>query len=246
MVDYSGARLKVERAKAHIAEVEREVAAFLGRRPYRIVQELNLEIERFAMLVSLTRPLPVMIPVIVGDAVHNLRTALDHALCAIVAAEGKTIRDTTFPFAKLDADFEEVLKRKARKAPAPAKQACRDIKPYPGGNDLLVALHELDLMDKHQLVLTMAAAGTFNAQYIERDGKPEHRIAHRVHYLGAETEVIPLPEERSSDVPFEISLTVEVVFGPDTPCAGEPCVLTLCDLTVAVENALMLLHAACP
>jgi hypothetical protein len=102
-------------------------------------------------------PVPPPLLCIVGDAVHNLRSALDHLACELVRANRKGPGpQTEFPI--LDGPIT-TAKREARFA---AKvegmrqeviDAIRDVHPYQGGNNTLWRLHRLDAIDKHNVLL---------------------------------------------------------------------------------------------
>ena len=93
---------------------------------------------------------------IIGDAIHNLHTALDLAVCEIVrdkfgAASTKYVK---FPF---DESRNQLIARLKQGQITKASSAIHDlivgIEPFKGGNDTLYALHELDILDKHMLLI---------------------------------------------------------------------------------------------
>jgi hypothetical protein len=99
---------------------------------------------------------PNDIPLIIGDAVHNLRSALDIAICAKVGRGNVTPR-TDLPFERTRNKLVKALNRTFKKTPvfgAPIIKLILDgIRPYetgnPDGNRPLYGLHRLDIMDKH-------------------------------------------------------------------------------------------------
>jgi hypothetical protein len=92
-----------------------------------------------------------------GDAVHNLRAALDLMACDIVRLNGKSTRDVYFPFSFNAAELDKQVKEKNFDRAAPEAQDLlrNKIKPYKenGGNVALRAIHDLDVADKHRLIL---------------------------------------------------------------------------------------------
>src|ERR1700733_5044928 len=116
-----------------------------------------MPIPRVQSQVLKADPIPPSLVCIAGDVIHNLRSALDHIVCALVQANGNSvIKENEFPIfddpiatAKLQARF--ALKVEGmRKEP---QDAIRDIHPYRGGNDTLWRLHRLDVIDKHKMML---------------------------------------------------------------------------------------------
>ena len=57
-------------------------------------------------------------------------------------------------FQEMPQDFEEAIRNRYMHRASPAAIALlKSLKPYPGGNDPLRDLHDLDIMDKHQALL---------------------------------------------------------------------------------------------
>jgi hypothetical protein len=72
-------RVKIERAYEHIAEFERELAAFRDTRPYRVIRESDSDDHPSGMLVAIQAdPMPIRFSTITADCIHNLHVALDH------------------------------------------------------------------------------------------------------------------------------------------------------------------------
>lgn len=247
IVDYSGARVKIQRAKTHIAEFDYTVFTYLRCQPYRSRQIVDTETGEAGFKIALKQPFPVEAAAALGDAVHNLRAALDHLIAAAAITHGRSANDTAFPFAASQQDFiDKRLKDKARKAGPVAMTLCEELKPYPGGNDSLVGLHALDLIDKHRLLLAAVAAGDFFARFLPRLGQPQVVIEHRVYFLGNVPQFVPAPPGREFDHPFEIGLRLEIVFPANGPFAGIPCLTTLNELTNIVEGVVELFALRLP
>jgi hypothetical protein len=104
---------------------------------------------------------------IAGDVVHNLRSALDHlakqlVLVGLTVAQpavglsDKELRQIEFLIAESVARYEA---DKARKVKGMTLESIEDIdrlKPYKGGNDAPWRIHELDNIDKHSTLFTVA------------------------------------------------------------------------------------------
>jgi hypothetical protein len=246
MTDYTGALLKIGRAQTHMAELDYAVFRYLRQRRYSISLIQDFETDRAGFELTLKEAPPLEIGVMLGDAVHNLRAALDHVIAANALAAGKTAKGTAFPIGKDRADFEQRALDSARKAGPEAIAVCTDLKPYRGGNDALVDLHELDIVDKHQLLIGVAAAGHFGGRYLKRLGDPQISIGHRVHFFGPEPQFVPAPTGYEGQIPSEIGLAVEIVFPPDGPMGGMPCVATLVELADIVKGVVETFKSRCP
>ena len=90
-------RLKVERAEKHFIELEVAIQAFLATEPYRVIKKINPQV---VCEISQANSVPDHIGAIIGDAVQNLRSALDHLcrqLMLVAMGVEASERDSHFP-----------------------------------------------------------------------------------------------------------------------------------------------------
>lgn len=153
---FNGPKLKVKRANQHISQLNELLNAFVNTDFCRLHVEENRDTGDYVLKFEMTKPIPEEIPLIIGDAIHNLRSALDLMACEIVTlSEGTPSKWTNFPIRNTKKELEATLNG------GEIKIAGTDIialildviKPYKGGNDTLCALHSLDIADKHKLLL---------------------------------------------------------------------------------------------
>ncbi|MDP8983180.1 MAG: hypothetical protein M3O35_21605 [Acidobacteriota bacterium] len=108
---------------------------------------------------KLVRPLTPGMEEIVGDAINNLRAALDHAAYGIAVASGRVKpRHTYFPFAGTAAKFDVSARGLCKDVPDEIFTLFRALKPYKGGDDILWALNQIAIGDKHKLLTAMGSA----------------------------------------------------------------------------------------
>lgn len=152
---FEGPNLKIARGKKHVAELKSEIAAYLQADPCAIILEEHVRGngKRLSFYFRDGGIIPSEFSVIFGDAVHNFRTALDILANDLVTWSGAEPKKVYFPFGRDAAGFESELKLKMGQAPDAIKDIVRGLKPYPGGNDLLRAMHDLDIGDKHIAVM---------------------------------------------------------------------------------------------
>ena len=159
MPSLEGPRLKLTRASKHIAELRAAAEAFLAAQPFAIypAEEANGDL---VWKVRMHRSVPVEWSAIVGDAVHNMRSALDLLAWQLVETGGaQPSRETCFPITTSPAaNFRAALKRSMLGATARAMRFVERMRPFSGGNRILAQLHTLDVIDKHRLVLVVGAA----------------------------------------------------------------------------------------
>ncbi len=70
---------KVERAVEHLRALEFGSKIFIQTKPYFVAAEFDAEAERHAILLRVREPVPIALSVVVGDFLHDLRSALDQA-----------------------------------------------------------------------------------------------------------------------------------------------------------------------
>lgn len=115
--------------------------------------------------VSRMTAVPDSIPLILGDAAHNLRSALDHAAWSAVSAQLGGTR-TYFPvWAKTaepaPGEWRQQVSRQLKGASPEFVEAVAELEAWESGRDsLLWAIHELDRIDKHRLLLSVAMVVT--------------------------------------------------------------------------------------
>lgn len=245
-VDYSGALLKLERAEEHLAHLDYLIFRFLRAQPYLIDQKIDLQTGKAGFYISMQELPPREISAVLGDTIHNLRSALDIAVCAIAADRGERLDRTYFPSAKRKDGWLDQVISKAELAGDEAMQVCREQNAYPGGNDALRGLHEADIIDKHQALIVAPAVGDFS--YILLPTGPNNRvhIEATIQYLGLEPYFVPSPEGREFEHPFEIGLSVEIVFPDGTGLAGKPVVAAITQIARNVGQVIQQFQDRCP
>jgi len=158
---------KVARSRAHIAELTGEVNEFLATDPYALecrVRDGGLVHEYF---LARDTPTPASIGLLIGDAAHNLRSALDHLAmaCAIHGAgrqlKEKEERGIEYPICDKPKAFENALKsHKLKFVEAGPLEIIRRWQPYSFGCKkkakfhVLSRLQYLDNIDKHRRIAT--------------------------------------------------------------------------------------------
>ena len=70
--------MKVERAKKHVLDLESERGAFFQTNPYSFSNSTNPVTGDRTYYIKSVEPVLMMISIILGDALNNLRCALDH------------------------------------------------------------------------------------------------------------------------------------------------------------------------
>ncbi len=245
-VDYSGALLKLERAEAHIADLDFLIFTYLRRQAYKIAQIVDLETGKAGFEITLKELPPAIMSGVLGDAIHNLRAALDITISAIALARGERIDRTYFPFAKFRDDIDGMIEKRASAAGDEAMQICRELCPYKGGNDALWALHQTDIIDKHQTLIVGAAVGDFRYGLLPQGPANKIYMDAFCHHLSLEPYFVPGIEGREFEHPFEIGLSVEIVLPASAPEGGKPVIAVLNEFRRVVSGVIQQFQARCP
>ena len=153
--------LKIKRAKEHVADLERQLRAFLDTGPYKVGAKHDPQTRKLIYYVASTEPIPDCLPLVAGDAIQNLMSALDHLAYQIVCNDTgdnpPNPRGIYFPIADDATKYEAGKRRRMEGAHQETFDAIDALKPYKGGNDRLWALYRLNNIEKHRLLLTVGS-----------------------------------------------------------------------------------------
>lgn len=155
-----GPRAKVDRAKKHIAELQDTIGSLVfthSANPEAILIEDDPNSPKRIYKVGRIPKVPEYIPAIIGDVIHNLRSALDLLLGQLILASGQEIAKEYFPIAWTRKKFESRCDTeiKGRVGKDPFDLICAS-EAYRGGQgDALWRVHALDIEDKHRLLFVV-------------------------------------------------------------------------------------------
>src|SRR6266568_3415667 len=94
-------RVKVERAKKHLADLEAEIQTFKDSDPYTIQVEREQQTGHSIHRLASVSEIPTVVTAITGDTLYNLRAALDHLAYQLAIANGTSdegvLKRTYFP-----------------------------------------------------------------------------------------------------------------------------------------------------
>jgi len=160
---FVGAIGKLVRAKFQLKDLNERLRFFAESQPYRITEHFELSPGKGIGDYTFTLRKP-KIPnrewgVLVGEIVHNLRSALDQA--AYTAAGTKASRDTKFPICRTEEDWDKWACSMIYGIPEKAVTVIQQAQPYryskeTRGRHELVLLNGMWNHDKHRLLHTTA------------------------------------------------------------------------------------------
>ncbi|MGP8260667.1 MAG: hypothetical protein ACLQM6_12030 [Acidobacteriaceae bacterium] len=170
---FANAILKIERANKHVADIEQRLRMSSDR--YGASLHIDSKTgEQFLYYIPADDSLRSDIALTVGDAVHNLHSALDIAWRETVrrtSPSGFHATRTKFPICKTRHELESTLVKTVKLDPksAPYLFLVTRVKPYERGDADIYALHALDIDDKHHLLIPMVTVAGIEGLELENE-----------------------------------------------------------------------------
>lgn len=157
-----GVVAKFNRSKQEFDVLRSEIGSFFDQDPAPHYSRGYFDpetwewIERF----QVREPPPLRFGVILGDCVHNLRSALDHLICQLTLLDGGTMEDcekTQYPIAsKSEEQFEGMANYRIPRLSKRHRAMVKQTQPYLAGDRAfahpLAVLAELSNADKHRVL----------------------------------------------------------------------------------------------
>jgi hypothetical protein len=184
-----GARAKLTRAQEHFDTLRTELASYASQNPVTFASQHNMETNQalleYIYTVDKLIPPPDHWSLLIGDLVHNLRSALDHGAWSLVCAEKgedfaeQHANDVSFPICSNPERFAK--KFVVKQATAVQVEALRSAQPFIWQKqeieiDALWVLHRMSIVDKHRelhVVNLVADKSTVTSEPHLVGGKPE-------------------------------------------------------------------------
>jgi hypothetical protein len=228
---FDSAKQKIERADHHIAELERQFAAFIAKKPNRLSIQPN-PTGSLTLSVRFVEKLPRAIAPIIGDAIHNLRSALDHATWEFVGRDhGTQNRYLKFPTGDSRISFESSCDG----IETPSQWVIDTVKAteaFIGGKGTdLYNLNQLDNADKH-IEITPVLRAVIHPRYhvVDKNGVTHRTIERQTLVADRDLDVVILaeiPAGFSPELDNDAQFIPSVFFShPDVPIAS-PAISTL-------------------
>ncbi len=145
---------KVNRASAHHAWLSSEFTAY-GR---RLTAQFVVSAEKPGMSrLEFSESIHSDVPLVIGELIHNLRSALDIMVCDIARRQGITPgKRLSFPIEETKGALSKRLKEDYFTAlGSDFKDVMLAAEPYLDGDALIYGLSKLDNLDKHQLIIPL-------------------------------------------------------------------------------------------
>jgi hypothetical protein len=161
------------------------------------------------------KPIPSDLPLLIGDAVQNMRHSLDHLVYTAARGRGKT----QFPIFDDPCDFQVMGRRQISTVPKPIRTIIEEVQPYKTivkrpHTDSLAVLSDLSNHDKHRDIATLASY--IDIPWVTSDGPVQFVSSHMGRPLSPDQEtevaafVVSGPEAHKMKVQTDFSYQVRV------------------------------------
>ena len=152
---FEGSKLKISRSKKHADEFLQDVRNFCGTDFLDLSIDFDEGTSSSTLKFRMKKDPPIELSMILGDAIHNLRAALDLAFVEFIEAVGiEPTKWSTFRVwesrDKMISTYRATLFKGFDDVTALFSNHIGNFK---GGNELLVAVDALDIDDKHRLLI---------------------------------------------------------------------------------------------
>lgn len=236
MVTLPGFDLKFARAFALVDDLEQQISDYLESQPIETKETTERGSGDLVVIAQVRARPPAEWSILVGDALHNARSALDHLAWQLVELHGGSPDKSRFPFKDGHVGFGEELRKALPSVPIEIREQVRALQPWRGGDDRLWLLHHLDIVDKHRLLVPVVAAtrGILLQVSAEWPGQePVHLEPLEILSQDRRSELIDgaevyreMAKARASEDPASpmrtrTSVTFAVIFGKGSEAAGE-------------------------
>jgi len=255
---------KVERAEMHLKNLQAEWNKYRAD-AFLIQSKDDLHAAERIWYIAHTYPIPLEMSLITGDAVHCLRCCLDHVIYHLVkvctAGQGP-FKQLYFPTGEDPADFAGRLQAASEYKPKggvvvqrirpDAIKAIQAFEPFAGGSGALLRhVHQLDIIDKHHLLLTVASSNPTHSMPPTVIERYKHGFGIKDEYTPAQEALIFQTESLArfplkagdelarvsiADANENMTFTFALAFGEPKAVAGKPIIQTLYQASLLIRD----------
>ncbi len=147
---------KFTRAQEFIIELAAAEAEYRASRPISVGHRIDPINGRVEYFIESVQPIPDQLPVVLGDALNQLVSSLDHVATHLVERTGHVSasrpKRVQFPIVGSEQDFDRKVTLMMPDVPASTISAIRSLTPWKGASDLWT-LKEANNESKHRNLL---------------------------------------------------------------------------------------------
>lgn len=152
-----GIQEKLNRGKEQLELIFNEADAFMNEgEPYRIVGEFDHERWAWIERVKVEKLPPLRLGVLLGECIHNWRSALDHLVWQLTLLDGgRPDGRTQFPITKTESQFNRQARKRIPGLSPAHRAVVEKAQPYKAADASLhplAVLADISNTDKHKIV----------------------------------------------------------------------------------------------
>ncbi|MEX1154521.1 hypothetical protein [Parvibaculum sp.] len=154
-LSFNHAWAKVKWAEYHIRNLSGVCDTIVKDHPCTVTSETDPETGDWMLVVQPSEPLSPVVSLLAGDAIHNMRAALDYCWMGLWRSVHPNPPKATLPRGISRQEVVGTLKKTAMEQSIPGVDAfvLDTLRSYKGGNDLLWLAGQLDNWNKHNLLI---------------------------------------------------------------------------------------------
>lgn len=231
---FCGARLKIRRALEHTNDLRRLTQEFADAHPHTINIHTDPDTGCDCLSIVPAEQLPDTLLVVLGDAIHNLRSAIDHAWFQSVTSDPKYRK---FPARETREGVEAAITGLKENACEEIKRFVLDVvQPYRGGKgENILALHDLDIEDKHSLLIAHRQYSWVRGMVAKDERGEEFSIPDWL-VVPPHTASEPFEGHQHFHITNQGDARMHVTFGEGMPLQGRSIMQTLADLAELITS----------
>lgn len=208
MASLDSAHLKVKWAYQHLRTYESAALRYFDQNPGEVVSDTESDPNGRVLIHFKARiPVPDDVSLIIGDAIQNLRSALDYLVWELVCVSGNQPTDKNmFPICDSPESFDEQCRRhRLDGVPIDAIAEIKALQPYHYGDKKTGApirvIDDFCNINKHRRILiTVLAAHASHTEFISTESGRSFQQILSPRYDGAELAVGPIPSREGEKV----------------------------------------------
>lgn len=240
---FRGPLLKIERASHHMSELDRIFHQFIDEGGTHELLDIADSGDYSMIFPTIKKPFPDHVATVVGDAIHNLRASLDHLYIILVELNGKVAgKHAKFPIGEIGYVKSQLTEKNPNPSAVVMDCIFNEIRPFdfPEGDGVIAGLHDLDIADKHVILIPVVGAVNIVDMTLRRpDGTAGPRFRNltfhdQFNHLPPGFRPLPFFAEgmkAEQNKPPELKM----MFGDGQPFAGEGVIETLRKMSDVVE-----------
>lgn len=187
--ELASVRAKVSRAEHHLRDIDSALKLLIGSDPTAnqpVIFDYESDGKEIIVRLAECKPIDPALPLMIGDCLHNLRSALDYLVYQLALKNGAPTLfadKTFFPIYLTKSDFDDRVKNLVKPFISSAAlteiEKCQPYSAYdvPSEADIWI-LNRLDIFDKHRLLVVAGqkCAATEFTVTVVATGEQRHEI----------------------------------------------------------------------